>query len=82
MIDQSQFSDYLMQFKNKIASQVSQDASASSGPEIFNGASTANVKPLGFDKEKARAALKNLKTGSLTPKGSNARFEALPRAQQ
>ena len=78
MIDQNQFSDYLMQFKNKIVSQVNQEAN----PGLFNNANASNVKPLGFDKEKALAALKNLQSGSLTPKGSSLHIEKISSALQ
>ena len=56
-----------MQFKNRGAQQPAQDLNSSP----FIREQGATVKPLGLDKNKARAALNNLKNGSLTPKELN-----------
>ena len=59
--DQGNFAEYLLAYKNsQMAVQAQQDA-ASAGQ--FGGAS--NLKPLGLNKNKARAALNNLKNNSV-----------------
>ena len=56
-----------MQFKNLATLQPAQELT----PSPFIREHGASLKPLGLDKNKARAALNNLKNGSLTPKGSS-----------
>ena len=56
-----------MQFKNRPNQQAPQDLN----PSPFSMEHGASLKPLGLNKNKARAALNNLKNGSLTPKGNH-----------
>jgi len=49
-----------MQFKQQLAPQTAQEIN----PTLYNREQGAGLKPLGLDKNKARAALNNLKNGS------------------
>lgn len=64
----NQFNDFLHQFKNNQAGVGPAQEEIKKSPYIQNH-SANSVKPLGLDKNKALAALNNLKNGSVIPKG-------------